>query len=245
MGRGRAICEYQPGKSNPADYDSRHPVGCPSAENIDESETDKTIAYITRNAIPKAMTLAEVQQATACDPMLQDVTQCLQSVKWHKPPPGVSLAELSRYEQVKDALTCSDNVVLKSNRIVMPLKLQERTVDIAHESHLGIVKTKGLLREKVWFPLMRKLVETKVKSCLACQVATPVLTREPLQMTVLPGKPFEMVSVDFCYVEGETVVRLFSISVCGTDQLHISIFNDTKARSYIRYLWHARYSEVR
>ena len=39
-----------------------------------------------------------------------------------------------------------------------------------HEGHLGIVKTKALLREKVWFPCMEKMVESKIKACLPCQI---------------------------------------------------------------------------
>ena len=76
----------------------------------------------------------------------------------------------------------------------------ERIVDIAHEGHLGIVKTKALPREKVWFPCMDKIEETKVKACLLCQVVTPACIREPRQMSVLPDSPFDEVSVDFAHM---------------------------------------------
>ena len=82
---------------------------------------------------------------------------------------------------------------------MIPAPLQERIVDIAREGHLGIVKTKALLREKLWFPRMDKIVETKVKACSPCQVVTPVYTREPLQMSVLPDSHFDEVSVDFAH----------------------------------------------
>ena len=65
-------------------------------------------------------------------------------------------------------------MLLKSDRLVVPSMLQEQIVDIVHEGHLGIVKMKALLGEKVWFPCMDKMVETKVKACLPCQVVTPV-----------------------------------------------------------------------
>ena len=83
----------------------------------------------------------------------------------------------------------------KSDRLVIPATLQERIVDIAHEGHLSIVKTKAPLREKVWFPCMDKIVETKVKACLLCQVVTPVCIREPRQMSALPDSPVDEVSV--------------------------------------------------
>ena len=142
------------------------------------------------------------------DQVLQAVMFAVKSGNWHKPPQNVSLAELSRYENTKDDLTCSDTVILKSNRLVIPSALQERVVDLAHEGHQGIGKTKALLREKVWFPCMDKLVETKVKSCLACQIATPVITREPLLMTKLPNGPFDEINIDFAHVDGETLLLL-------------------------------------
>ena len=73
------------------------------------------------------------------------------------------------------------------------------TQDIAHKGHLGIVKTKALLHEKVWFLCMNKMVEMKVKACLPCQVVTPIHVREPLKMFVLPDNPFDKVSVDFLH----------------------------------------------
>ena len=206
--RYRFSVEYQPGSANPADYTSRHPVNNPSPEDVGINEVDHYVAYVVRNAVPKALTLAEVEQEVEKDPVLQAVMFALKSGNWHKPPQNVSLAELSRYENTKDDLTCSDTVILKSNRLVIPSALQERVVDLAHEGHQGIGKTKALLREKVWFPCMDKLVETKVKSCLACQIATPVITREPLLMTKLPNGPFDEISIDFAHVDGETLLLL-------------------------------------
>ncbi len=40
-------------------------------------------------------------------------------------------------------------MILRGSRIFI---LQQKAIDIAHESHQGLVKTKSLLREKVWFP---------------------------------------------------------------------------------------------
>ena len=158
--------------------------------------------------MPKTITLPEIESATAKDPTLQAVMSAVKSGCWYKAPPNVSLSELSRYERVKEQLTCTDTVLLKSDRLVVPSALQERIVDIAHEGHLGIVKTKALLRGKVWFPCMYKMVETKVKACLPCQIVTPVYTREPLQMSVLPDNPFNEVSIDFAYVDRENLLLL-------------------------------------
>ncbi|XP_033112370.1 uncharacterized protein LOC117113191 [Anneissia japonica] len=78
-------------------------------------------------------------------------------------------------------------------RIVLPVALRQQAIDLAHASHQGIVKTKQLLRENVWFPGIEKAVEQKVKGCLTCQITTP----EPLQMTKLPQNPLQSISMDF------------------------------------------------
>ena len=90
-------------------------------------------------------------------------------------------------------------MVLRGNRIVVPSKLRERAVDLAHVGHQGIVKTKSLIREKVWFPGIDKMVKDKVDNCLACQAVTPSKSSrvEPLQMTPLPSGPWKMLAMDF------------------------------------------------
>ena len=60
-------------------------------------------------------------------------------------------------------------VVLRGTRIVIPQSLQQRAINLAHESHLGLTKTKALLREKIWFPNIDKLVENTIGKCLPCQ----------------------------------------------------------------------------
>ena len=79
---------------------------------------------------------------------------------------------------MKNELTSTtDGVILRGTRIVIPSSLQQRAIDIAHETHLGIEKTKSLIREKIWFP----------------QVKPP----EPLRMTEIPELPWRTIHIDF------------------------------------------------
>ena len=59
------------------------------------------------------------------------------------------------------------------------------------------MKTKSLLRKKVWFLGIDKMVEKKVQSCCACLVSTPESKPEPLAMSPLPKTPWSEVSMDF------------------------------------------------
>jgi hypothetical protein len=54
----RFTVEYRPGVSNPADYSSRHPMGDPESRKY-EDEAEEHIAFVAKNAVPKAVTLSE------------------------------------------------------------------------------------------------------------------------------------------------------------------------------------------
>jgi len=65
------------------------------------------------------------------------------------------------------------DLILRGNRIAISASLQQRTVEIAHEGHKGIVKTKKLPREKVWFPGIEEMVKVVIQNCIACQANGP------------------------------------------------------------------------
>ena len=83
-------------------------------------------------------------------------------------PDDVDKTQLKQLAKVKEGLTIAD-LILCGNRIVVPTVLQKRAVEIAHEGHQGIVKTKTLLWEKVWFPGIDGMVKEAIQNCIACQ----------------------------------------------------------------------------
>ena len=93
-------------------------------------------------------------------------------------------------------------------RFSIPKSLQERVISICHEGHLGIVKTKQLLRSKVWFSGIDKSVERRVASCIPCQASINTSQREPLKMSPTPNGPWLEASADFCgpFPTGEMVL---------------------------------------
>lgn len=180
---------YRPGKNdkNPADFMSRHPVAGFSAPNLAE----EYVNYVCCNAVPKAMTLQEVQFETQQDLTMQALATAIESGQW-------SDLEVKEYTKVKDELSVHNGTILRGCRLVIPSSLQNKAVDLAHVGHQGIVKTKRLLREKVWFPGIDKLVENKISSCLPCQASSGNPTPpDPLRMTELPSGPWKEVAVDF------------------------------------------------
>ena len=103
---------------------------------------------------------------------------------------------LAPYKPIWQELSIGLGILLRGERVVLPQALVGEAVDIAHKGHMGIAKTKQLLRSTVWFPKMDARAEAHVKQCLPCQAVTPESHREPLKMTPLPDEPWEMVAAD-------------------------------------------------
>lgn len=75
--------------------------------------------------------------------------------------------------------------------------LRCQVVNLAHESHRGIVATKKKLREKIWFPGLDHLVEDTIATCHLCQVTGAPAKQEPLQMSELPRAVWTTLAADF------------------------------------------------
>ena len=190
------------GSRNPSDYLSRHS----SLKERENTIAEEYINFLSSNAVPKAMTLKGIQQATTQDKTPQCVAYLIRNSSWNKlydlpqEYKEANQTELNLFKRVKDELTVNDEltIVLKGSRIVIPEQLREKAVSIAHEGHQGLVKTKQLLREKVWFPGIDKYVKRVVDTCITRQANGPENRPDPLQMSQLPPAPWHTLHMDFC-----------------------------------------------
>lgn len=83
------------------------------------------------------------------------------------------------YDNVFHELSVTGNgVVMRNNLIVVPDSLIDKVIDVAHEGHQGITKTKALIRTKVWFPKLDDLVERNLKSCYTCLIRQVLILTE-------------------------------------------------------------------
>ena len=193
--------QYQPGKHNPADYMSRHPYETPSS-SIEQTLAEAHIHFISNHAIRKSVTRDEIASATKADIALQMCMEAIKRDNWNDVLTNADEAvknELKCLHNVRDELSVSESgdLLLRDHRIIVPQVLRKRIIDIAHEGHQGITKTKALIREKVWFPAIDRLTESIIRDCLPCQATVIEHSKEPLIMSPLPKKAWSEVSVDF------------------------------------------------
>ena len=62
---------------------------------------EEYVNFLTSHAVPKAMTLAQIQQATSEDPILQSLAEIIRTGKFE----NIDQGELAQFKRVKDELT--------------------------------------------------------------------------------------------------------------------------------------------
>ena len=181
---------YEPGRdeADPLDYNSRHPLPLVGNDDIEKVIKSMIIAE-------HAVVLDKFKGETRDDPVMQKLKKAIVSGEWEKyrRDPDVSCFYPIRWE-----LYIAEDLILRMNQIVIPKKLQHRVVKSAHKmGHLGITKTKRLVRDKYWFPGMDGLIEELLSQCFECKVTTKQRRSEPVKMTEIPSKPWDTIAVDF------------------------------------------------
>ena len=167
----------------PCTYDTNTPVS---------DVCDEYVRFILQQGISeiKAVTLEDIRRETANDEFLSKLSACVKSGKW---------SEYRKHKAIynmQQELSFFEGVILRGDRIVIPSTLQERILKLAHETRLGIVKIKQLLRPKFYWFGMDKDIERFVSSCEICAVNQPLNLNTPLQPVLLPNGPWKKGAVD-------------------------------------------------
>lgn len=151
------------------------------------------------------------------DVEIQQVFECLER--------GISHELPLQFRVVANELCRCEDILLRTDRIVIPQSLRERVLQIAHEGHIGIRMMKLHLRDSVWWPKMDAAVESFVKRCRGCILVSAPEPPEPMVRKNMPNGPWQEIAIDFLgpLPDGQTllvVVDYYSryIEVCEMTQ---------------------------
>lgn len=179
--------EYRKGSENVvADALSRLPV----QSLIRDAPEEEFICLLS-----PVVTMPELQEASANDQIICEVKH-FTTTSW---PDKKSLSkELLPYFYVKAELSVVSDILCRGDRIVVPATLTRRLMDLAHESHPGISRTKARLRESYWWPCMDSHIEELVRTCVICQSCDKSARTfpAPLQPVPLPDAAWEKIAID-------------------------------------------------
>ena len=98
---------------------------------------EEYVRMVAISATPSAMTTREIERASAEDEELTEVCKCWKTGDWSCAP--------SSYNLLRDEITVVRRLVMRGMRIVVTFSLHERVLELSHEGHRGIVKTKDRL----------------------------------------------------------------------------------------------------
>lgn len=164
----------------------RHPL--PAIENDDTEKLLK--AVITKD---HAVVLDRVRE----DRVLRKLSQTIQKRNWES---SKRHADLIPFYQVIEELFGSQGMIFHKERIILPANLQQKIIKSANTlGHLGMTKTKHMLRGKCWFTGMNLLISqiSGSGSCFDCPLATKSHRKEPNKPSVIPEEAWEQISIDF------------------------------------------------
>ena len=105
--------------------------------------------------------------------------------------------DLQQFYQRRESLTIVNNCLVFGDRVVIPESLRLPILRQFHAGHPGIVRMKSLARSYVYWPNMDSHIETLVKNCSRCMIASKNPPRITPQPWPTPDKAWERVHIDF------------------------------------------------
>ena len=179
---------YLPGCKNSTDFLSRsNPL--PDSHSR-HNNVENYVNLIAEHNLTISLPLTTIQAETKKDPTLSSMQECLRTATYDNIP--------KNYQPIRHHISSTNGLVLYKNKIVIPTSLQHTVMNLAHEGHQGIVRTKQRLRTKVWWPNMSCDIENFISTCHSCQVVSSSQLPTSLQMTPIPSSSWLMIGCDLC-----------------------------------------------
>lgn len=138
------------------------------------------------------LSYVDIARETLCDSVLLKVFNFTKN-GW---PNHITDNAIMPYFKIRHYISIIDECLVFGSRLIVPQKFQALVLNLLHESHPGIVRTKMLARSLFWWPCMSQDIELKCKSCEICSIVNfkPDNVKIPWPKCDLP---FQRVHIDF------------------------------------------------
>jgi hypothetical protein len=149
--------------------------------------------------------LEDIKNVTNTDRVMQKLSNVIKS-GWPDYKQDLDF-DLRQFWDHRDDLSLTDGIILKGQRIVIPHELQHQTLMKLHAAHQGMVRTKQLARDLVFWPGINSQIEDIVSRCASCQTFRNYQAKEPLIPLEAPSAPWSHIAIDlFTYDELKFVI---------------------------------------
>lgn len=184
-----------------ADALSRLPVkGEP--EN-DETYSDLELLTAFSDYMQTPITAKDVAAKTAQDPVLSRVSKLI----LHGWPHAIGDPLLKPYQVRQHELSLDRDCITWGTRVVIPESMRKDILELLHDNHLGMVRTKMLARNFLWWPNLDQDIEIKVKSCEICQATQNSSPKITSQNWPEAKRRWERVHIDFAKDTSDSLIK--------------------------------------
>lgn len=115
----------------------------------------------------------------------------------------------------KNELYSEQGCIMWGHRVVIPHSCRRAVLEMLHEPHMGIVKSKAMARSYVWWPGMDEEIEAKCKNCEVCAVEQDAPRGHTPCPWPYPSTSWTRVHVDFM---GPVLGKLYLVMVDSTSK---------------------------
>ena len=183
--------EYRIGSNNSnADALSRLPL--PTTQSTLEELAHVQVFQVGHiNSTP--IDSKQIRIATINDPLLSQVLGFVNH-GWSNLCPTEELIPF--YLRLTE-LTNEDHALLWGLRVVVPTKIRSSVRNLLHDTHIEVVRMKGLARSRVWWPGIDKDIEQTCAQCVQCSQHSKDPPKSPLSIWDFSSKPWQRIHIDY------------------------------------------------
>ena len=177
---------------------SRAPVGQLEAEDLLlekelTEELEVRVNYVDytfqdgRGQPVKDLRLEAIREATRADLEMREVQRFIAE---GFPTASSKAGRAAPYWSVRHSLSEHNGLIMYGHRIVVPHLMRREFLELLHQGHQGIAKTRQLVQETVFWPGISSDILSTVAACHQCEEARPSLPAEPTISTPVIPVPF-------------------------------------------------------